>query len=118
MCREAGRRIWWQIIACVASSENAIGSPATLGKATNSGKSPSVRYAFAPPDQGDIDQCERFLRGAFPKQGALDNVFIAVDRPNVRRISIEIRSPNAKFRLVLVDPLPKQFRCDPSFITR
>src|SRR3954447_6006384 len=55
---------------------------------------------------------------AFHIQAALDDVFLAVDRPNVRWISIKIGSPDAIFHLVLVNPFPQQIRCDPSFSTR
>src|SRR5262249_27922124 len=56
-----------------------------------------------------------FLRSrAFPIHAAFDDIFLAIGRRNVRWISIEIGSPNAILRLVLVDPLPQQLRCDPS----
>src|SRR5207253_9281993 len=40
---------------------------------------------------------------------ALIGIFFAVDRPNVRRIFIEIRSPYPIFLAVRVDPLPQDF---------
>src|SRR5215475_1247110 len=60
-----------------------------------------------------------FLRSrAFPIHAAFDDIFLAIGRRNVRWISIEIGSPNAILRPVLVDPLPQQVRCDPSSSTR
>jgi hypothetical protein len=67
----------------------------------------------------DVANDGEFLRSrAFPMHAALDEVFVAVGWRNVRWISIEIGSPNAILRPVLVDPLPQQVRCDPSFSTR
>src|SRR5262249_45012926 len=45
----------------------------------------------------------------FRIQSALVGVFLAVDRGNVRRIFIEIRSPDPIFLAVRVDPLPQDF---------
>src|SRR4051812_18381019 len=56
--------------------------------------------------------------GAFPIHAAFDDVFLAIGRRNMRWISIEIGSPNAILRPLLVDPFPQQVRCDPSFSTR
>src|SRR5262245_20668873 len=67
----------------------------------------------------DVANGGGFLRSrAFPIHAALDDVFLAVHGRDVRWISIEIGSANAILRPVLVDPLPQQLRCDPSFSTR
>src|SRR5262249_33610818 len=51
----------------------------------------------------------RVLR--FGAAAALNGIFFAVDRRNMRRISIEIRSPDAEVFAVRIDPLPQIFRC-------
>ena len=71
-------------------------------------------------DARDVANAQsEFLRSrAFPINAAFDDIFLAIGWRNVRWISIEIGSPNAILRPVLVDPLPQQVRCDPSFSPR
>jgi hypothetical protein len=40
---------------------------------------------------------------------AFIGIFFAVDRPDVRRIFIEVRSPDPKLFAVRIDPLPQVF---------
>jgi hypothetical protein len=41
------------------------------------------------------------------RPAALTGIFLAVDRPDMRRVAIEIRSPDPKLLLVRIDPLPQ-----------
>src|SRR5262245_56792252 len=52
----------------------------------------------------DSARCSVSLFREFRIHSALIGVFFAVDRRNVRRIFIEIRSPNPIFLAVRVDP--------------
>jgi hypothetical protein len=58
------------------------------------------------------------LRHAF-RMGvtAFVGIFLAVDRPDVGRISIEIRPSYAELFFVRIDPLPQVFACNPSLTT-
>src|SRR5437763_410017 len=42
-------------------------------------------------------------------RAAFVGIFFAIDRRNMRRILVEVWSPNPKFFLVRVDPLPQDF---------
>src|SRR6266700_7838030 len=50
-------------------------------------------------------------------QAAFIGIFFAVDRPDMRRIFIEIRSPDPKLFAVRIDPLPQVFARTPSLRT-
>jgi hypothetical protein len=43
------------------------------------------------------------------RPAAVIGIFFAVDRPNMRRIFIEIRPPDPKLYAVRIDPLPQVF---------
>src|SRR5258706_16058349 len=45
---------------------------------------------------------------------AMRGIFPAVDRGQMRRISIEIRSPDSKLLAVCIDPFPEAFSGNPS----
>src|SRR5215467_12198250 len=64
--------------------------------------------AFALSGLQDLRSC------AFRIHAALDDIFLAVHRTNMRRIMVEIGSPNPVFLAVLVDPLPQQVSRNPS----
>src|SRR6266581_8022566 len=60
-----------------------------------------------------------FLRSrAFPIHATLVDIFLAIHRRDVRRIAVEIGSPDPILRPLLVDPLPQQVGCNPSLSTR
>jgi hypothetical protein len=44
----------------------------------------------------------------------MSGIFFAVDRCQMRRISIEIRSPDSKFLAACIDPFPEAFGGNPS----
>src|SRR5262245_59472307 len=44
-----------------------------------------------------------------PRPAALGRLFTAVDRPDMRRVSIEIRARDSKLALVRINPLPQLF---------
>ena len=46
----------------------------------------------------------------------VSGIFFAVDRCHVRRISIEIRSPDSKLFPMCIDPFPEAFTGSPSLI--
>src|SRR5262249_46638080 len=52
--------------------------------------------------------------GSRALHAALVDIFLAVDRPNMRGIAIEIRPPNSVLRPVLIDPLPQRVGRNPS----
>src|SRR5262249_29207206 len=45
-------------------------------------------------------------------------VFCTVDRRDMRRVPIQVGSPDTKFLAVLVDPFPQFFACKPPFARR
>src|SRR5712691_1571455 len=59
--------------------------------------------------------CFRELR---LRPAALIGIFLAVDRSNMRRISIEIRSPDPELFAVRIDPLPQYLTGTQSLRTR
>src|SRR4029450_10502801 len=48
------------------------------------------------------------------RAAAVSSIFLAVDRRQMRRISIEIRSPDSKLLAVWIDPFPEVFSGNPS----
>jgi integrase len=44
----------------------------------------------------------------------VSGIFLAVDRCQMRRIFVEIRSPDSKLRSVCIDPFPQAFSGNPS----
>lgn len=50
-------------------------------------------------------QCDVFTAGA----AAVRNVFLAIDRPDMRRVAIAIRPADAEIPAVRVNPLPQVF---------
>src|SRR5262249_48665389 len=65
---------------------------------------PSLFGRFCDSARGSVP-----LFREFRIRSALIGVFFAVDRRNVRRIFIEIGSPDPIFLAVRVDPLPQDF---------
>ena len=55
------------------------------------------------------DSSLRGLRFAHSSAAALIRIFLAVKRPDMRRVSIPIRSCNSQLLLVRIDPLPQHF---------
>src|SRR5205085_6203123 len=50
----------------------------------------------------------RYSRGEFhPRSAALGGKLFTIDRPDMRRVSIEVRAPDPKFSLARIDPLPQ-----------
>src|SRR6516225_6367941 len=52
------------------------------------------------------------------RRAAFTGIFFAIERPNMRWILVEIRSPDPKFFFVCVDPLPQDFTPRASLGTR
>jgi hypothetical protein len=48
----------------------------------------------------------------------MSGVFFTVDWCHMRRVFIQIRSPDSKFLAVLIDPFPQAFAGDASLCTR
>jgi len=48
------------------------------------------------------------------RSAAVRGIFLAVDRCHMRRIFIEIRSPDSKVLPVCIDPFPEAFSGNPS----
>ena len=51
---------------------------------------------------------------AHRRPAALGRIFLAIDRRDMRRISIKIWPADPKLRLVRIDPLPQLFACGES----
>jgi hypothetical protein len=52
------------------------------------------------------------------RRAAVSGIFLAVDRCQMRRIPIEIRSADAKLLAVCIDPFPEAFGGNPSLCPR
>src|SRR3954451_6814759 len=52
----------------------------------------------------------RYSRGeVHPRSPALGGKLFAIDRSDMRRVSIEVRAPDPKFSLARIDPLPQLY---------
>src|SRR5436190_17838236 len=53
-----------------------------------------------------------------PRSTALSGILGAVDRPDMRRVSIKVRAPGPKFLVARIDPLPQLYGRGESVQTR
>src|SRR5262245_18998886 len=83
-----------------------------MAVSANSSSACSIAPGFRSARLPDCLLCLR--PRAFRIHAALDDIFPAVDWPNVRGISIEIGPANAVLLAILVDPLPQQLGRDPA----
>jgi hypothetical protein len=73
---------------------------------------PSIALLVKKPALNQFRHCTFFgLQSCLShsRPATLGGIFLAIDRRNMRGVSIEIRAPDPKLLLVRIDPLPQLF---------
>src|SRR5260370_11109528 len=103
--RSHSRAVRNRSLICVAGSAPGTNDLAFLGR---------FRHAAIVPHSQPFALLDIRFRVLSFGAAAVGGIFLAVDRCQMRRISIEIRSPDSKLLAVCIDPFPEALSGNPS----
>src|SRR5260370_32881780 len=103
--RSHSRAVRNRSLICVAGSAPGTNDLAFVGR---------FRHAAIVPHSQPFALLHIRFRVLSFRTAAAGGIFLAVDRRQMRRISIEIRPPDSKLLAVCIDPFPQAFSGNPS----